>query len=68
MQFVSESSVMSEQNFDFLAFSFAGMQLRGREVNLDNITGLMEHESKIWFRNRYDYYLNQFRNGFATHK
>ncbi|UTJ49636.1 hypothetical protein NLZ15_11990 [Atlantibacter subterranea] len=43
------------------------MQLRGRDVNLDNITGLMEHESKIWFRNRYDYYLNQFRNGFATH-
>jgi len=53
---------MSVQNFDFIAFSFARMQLRGREVNVDNITGNMNDNSKKWFQNRYDFYLNHFKN------
>lgn len=62
MQFVSESSVMSVQNFDFIAFSFARMQLRGRDVNLDNITGNMNDNSKKWFQNRFHFYLSEFKN------
>ncbi|BET43954.1 glycogen synthase [Atlantibacter hermannii] len=62
MQFAGESSVMSVQNFDFIAFSFARMQLRGRDVNLDNITGNMNATSKKWFQNRYNFYLSEFKD------
>jgi len=62
MQFAGESSVMSVQNFDFIAFSFARMQLRGRDVNLDNITGNMNATSKKWFQNRYNFYLCEFKD------
>ncbi|MCQ4966082.1 MULTISPECIES: glycogen synthesis protein GlgS [Atlantibacter] len=53
---------MSVQNFDFIAFSFARMQLRGRDVNLDNITGNMNATSKKWFQNRYNFYLSEFKD------
>ncbi|GAB50043.1 glycogen synthesis protein GlgS [Atlantibacter hermannii NBRC 105704] len=62
MQFAGESNVMSVQNFDFIAFSFARMQLRGRDVNLDNITGNMNATSKKWFQNRYNFYLSEFKD------
>lgn len=62
MQLVSESSVMSLQNFDFLASSFATMQFQGREINMQDITGNMDDNSKSWLLNRYDFYLNQLKH------
>lgn len=61
MQFVGESNVMLKQNFDFIAFSFAKMHLLGRVINVDAITGNMDGDSKKWFINRYDFYLNQLK-------
>ena len=44
-------------NFDFLALSFARMQLLGQQVDVCAVTGNMNEQQKIWFQARFEYYL-----------
>lgn len=62
MQFDNDKGVMSLQNFDFLASSFAQMRSQGSQLKVEHITGNMDVASKIWFLNRYDYYLTQLQD------
>lgn len=66
MHSVKEQDVMSLQNFDFLALSFAQMHAQGRRVDMEAITGNMDRDGKAWFLKRYDYYLNHLRNEALT--
>lgn len=66
MQSVKQQDVMSLQNFDFLALSFAQMQSQGRRVDTEAITGNMDRDGKTWFLRRYNYYLDHLRNDALT--
>lgn len=49
----------SLMNFDFLALSFARMQLLGQSVDICAVTGNMNEQQREWFRARFEYYLRQ---------
>lgn len=56
---MNEHNPYSVTNFDFLARSFARMQAMGRPVDIGAVTGNMNDEQKVWFRERYQRYLKQ---------
>lgn len=62
MQEVKERGVMSMQNFDFLALSFAQMRSQGRRVDMEAVTGNMDEDGRTWFLQRYHFYLNRLQN------
>ncbi|MBC6558927.1 glycogen synthase [Citrobacter braakii] len=49
-------NIKSMNNFDFLARSFAHMEIMGLPVNLNEITGNMPEELRKWFCRRYVQY------------
>ena len=51
-----DNNIYSVKNFDFLARTFAIMQVEGHPVDLDAITGNMDEEHRCWFCERYAYY------------
>lgn len=61
MQSVSEKGVVSSRDLDFLACSFARMHLHGRHLCTDAITGNMDEVCRLWFLNRYDFYVEQLK-------
>lgn len=51
-----DNNIYSLKNFDFLARTFAIMQVEGHPVDLNAITGNMDEEHRRWFCERYSYY------------
>ena len=58
MQSVSEKGVVSSRDLDFLA----RMHLHGRHLCTDAITGNMDEDCRLWFLNRYDFYVEQLKD------
>ncbi|HKN02969.1 MAG TPA: glycogen synthesis protein GlgS [Buttiauxella sp.] len=51
--------VYAVENLDFLARSFAHMHARGRDIDINAVTGNMSEEQKVWFQEHYDRYYVQ---------
>jgi len=66
MQLVSEKCVVSSQDFEFLAFSFAQMRSQGRHLCTEAITGNMDDDCKMLFLQRYDHHLGQLQERLVT--
>jgi len=62
MQLGSEKGVVSSRDLDFLASSFARMHLHGRHLCTDAITGNMDEDCRLWFLDRYDFYVEHLKD------
>jgi len=62
MQSVSEKGVVSSRDLDFLARSFARMHFHGRHLCTDAITGNMDEDCRLWFLDRYEFYVEQLKD------
>ncbi|HDS1154174.1 TPA: cell surface composition regulator GlgS [Pluralibacter gergoviae] len=51
-----DNSIYSLKNFDFLARTFAIMQVEGHPVDINAVTGNMDDEHRRCFCERYAYY------------
>lgn len=58
---LNDKCVVSPWDLDFLAFNFARMRLQGRHLCTDALTGNMDEECKMWFMERYEFYLTQLQ-------
>ncbi|WP_283010882.1 cell surface composition regulator GlgS [Cronobacter turicensis] len=53
---MNRQDIYSFKNFDFLASSFARMNVAGRRIDIDAVTGNMSEAQSAWFRERYNHY------------
>ncbi len=51
-----DNSIYSLKNFDFLARTFAIMQVEGHPIDIGAVTGNMDEEHRRWFCERYAHY------------
>ena len=56
-----DNSINSLKNFDYLARTFAIMQVEGHPVDINAVTGNMDDEHRRWFCERYAYYCQKER-------